>query len=84
MKLATFTAGGAPETGVVDGDRIIPLTRASPGLPADMTGLISAWPAVEAEVRRLAAAGAGALSLDSIRLLAPVPRPGKIWAIGLN
>jgi 2-keto-4-pentenoate hydratase/2-oxohepta-3-ene-1,7-dioic acid hydratase in catechol pathway len=84
MKLATFTTGGAPETGVVDGDRIIPLTRASPGLPADMIGLINAWPAVEAEVRRLAAAGAGALSLDSVRLLAPVPRPGKIWAIGLN
>ncbi len=57
MKLATFTAGGAPETGVIDGGRIIPLTRASPGLPADMIGLISGWPAVG---RRFAASPAPA------------------------
>ena len=84
MKLATFTAGGAPELGAVTGDRIVPLNRAAPGLPADMIGLIKAWPTVEAEVRAIAAAGTGALALDSVRLLAPIPRPGKIWAIGLN
>ena len=84
MKLATFTTGGAPELGVVTGDRIVPLNRAAPGLPADMIGLIKAWPTVEAEVRAIAAAGTGALALDSVQLLAPIPRPGKIWAIGLN
>lgn len=84
MKLATFTAGGAPELGAVTGDRIVPLNRAAPGLPADMIGLIKAWPTIEAEVRRIADAGTGALAHDSVRLLAPIPRPGKIWAIGLN
>lgn len=84
MKLATFTIGGAPELGAVVGDRIVPLNRAAPGLPAEMKGLIGAWTAVEAEVRRIEAAGADALALDAVRLLAPVPRPGKIFAIGLN
>lgn len=83
MKLATFTAGGAPELGAVVGDKIVPLNRAS-SLPGDMVGLIKAWSAVEGEVRRIANAGAGALALDSVHLLAPIPRPGKIWAIGLN
>lgn len=84
MKLATFEAGGATQLGAVVGDRIVPLNAQAPGLPADMIGLIAAWPRVEAEVRRLAQAGAGALPLDSVKLLAPIRRPGKIMAIGLN
>ena len=42
------------------------------------------WPQVEGEVRRIAEFGAGALPLDQVRLLAPIRRPGKIMAIGLN
>lgn len=84
MKLATFDAGAGPQLGAVVGDRIAPLNAAAPGLPADMTGLIAAWPKVEAEVRRLADAAASAVALDSVRLLAPIRRPGKIMAIGLN
>lgn len=84
MKLATFQAGGAPQLGAVAGDRIVPLNAAAPGLPSDMTGLIAAWPRIEAEVRAIAAAGANALPLDGVRLLAPIRRPGKIMAIGLN
>lgn len=84
MKLATFTAGGAPELGVVAGDSLIPISRTAPGLPGRMIDLIAAWPTAEAEVRRIEAAAAGAIPLSSVRLLAPVPRPGKIFAIGLN
>ena len=84
MKLATFQAGPTPELGAVVGDRIVPLNRAAPGLPADMTGLIAAWPEIQAEVRRIAELGADALPLDQVRLLAPIRRPGKIMAIGLN
>ncbi|WP_332770817.1 fumarylacetoacetate hydrolase family protein [Phenylobacterium sp.] len=84
MKLATFEAGAAPQLGAVTGDRIVPLNAAAPGLPGDMIGLIAAWPRVEGEVRRLADAGAGAVALDAIHLLAPIRRPGKIMAIGLN
>lgn len=84
MKLATFDAGAAPQLGAVIGDRIVPLNAAAPGLPTDMIGLIAAWPQVEGEVRRIAGAGAGSATLDSVRLLAPIRRPGKIMAIGLN
>ena len=84
MKLATFQAGAAPELGAVVGDRIVPLNRAAPGLPSDMTGLTTAWPQAENEVRAIAEAATGALALDQVRLLAPIRRPGKIMAIGLN
>ena len=84
MKLSTFDAGAGPQLGAVTGDRIVPLHAAAPGLPGDMIGLISAWPALEREVRRIADAGAGAVPLDQVRLLAPIRRPGKIMAIGLN
>lgn len=84
MKLVTFDAGAGAELGVVDADRVIPLNRAAPGLPADMTGLIAAWPQVEQQVRAIAAAAKDALPLASVRLKAPIRRPGKIMAIGLN
>ncbi len=84
MKLATFTAGGTPELGLVQGDRIVPLSRAAPGLPATMIGLIAAWPTIEAEVRRISDSAPNTLALAEVRLLAPIPRPGKIFAIGLN
>jgi ureidoglycolate lyase len=84
MKLATFEAGAAPQLGAIVDGAIVPLNRAAPRLPADMIGLIAAWPDVEEEVRRIAKAGADALPLDQVRLLAPIRRPGKIMAIGLN
>jgi len=84
MKLATFDAGAGGELGVVADGRITPLGRNAPSLPTEMIALIAAWPQVEADVRAIAAAGEGALALDAVRLLAPIRRPGKIMAIGLN
>ena len=84
MKLATFQAGEAPELGVVTGERIIPISRAAPALGDEMTGLIRAWPDVRTQVEAIALRADGALPLDQVRLLAPIRRPGKIMAIGLN
>ena len=85
MKLMTVTAGGAPEIGVlVEGDRVVSISRAAPGLAADMIELIKRWPMAEAEVRRIAAEARDTLALADVTLLAPIPRPGKIMAIGLN
>ncbi|HEX4302522.1 MAG TPA: fumarylacetoacetate hydrolase family protein [Rhizomicrobium sp.] len=84
MKLVTFETGAAPQLGAVIGERVVPLQRAAPGLPGDMIGLIAAWKNIEREVRAIAAAGAGALPLAEVHLLAPIRRPGKIMAIGLN
>lgn len=84
MKLATFTAGGPPEIGVVLDGKIASISRAAPALAADMIALIARWPTVEREVRAIADAAAHPLALSDLRLLAPIPRPGKIFAIGLN
>ena len=85
MKLATFSAGGAPELGLVSDGRIVSLSRAAPSLAVDMTDLIARWPTLEAEVRRIDAdASAESLALADVVLQAPIRRPGKIMAIGLN
>lgn len=81
MKLATFTTGAAPKPGVVvDETTIVPLS----GLAPDMLTLIAQWDALQGAVQAAATSRVGALDLASVRLLAPVPRPGKILAIGLN
>lgn len=83
MKLATFTAGGDPEIGIVQDGRIVSISRAAPRLAESMIDLIARWPQLEAPVRALADSADG-LPLDTVRLLAPILRPGKIMAIGLN
>ena len=84
MKLATFTAGGAQELGIVDGQRVICLSRAAPRLARDMTDLIARWKDVERDVHGIAQGSAQVLELSHVKLNAPIPRPGKIMAIGLN
>ena len=73
MKLATFQAPGedGPLAGIVDGDRI----RAFGG----PDGVREALASVEAPV-----ATGDEWALDQVTLLAPVPHPGTIYAIGLN
>jgi 2-keto-4-pentenoate hydratase/2-oxohepta-3-ene-1,7-dioic acid hydratase in catechol pathway len=85
MKLATFSQGSASELGVVlNGERIVSLSRAAPSLARNMIDLIARWSQVEGEVRRIAAEAKAPLALADVRLHAPVRRPGKIMAIGLN
>ena len=83
MKLATFTGGTGPEIGVVEGEEIASLSKAAPRLASSMIELIARWGEIEGEVRRTAKT-APRLALNSVRLSAPIPRPGKIMAIGLN
>jgi 2-keto-4-pentenoate hydratase/2-oxohepta-3-ene-1,7-dioic acid hydratase in catechol pathway len=84
MKLATFRAGGDPELGIVLDEHVIPLSRVAPRLAVDMIDLIARWPAIEREVRRVANETPQRIALHAVRFAAPVGRPGKIMAIGLN
>ena len=85
MKLATFLVEQAPEIGIVRDNRILSLSRIAPQLAVDMLDLITRWPHLECEVRRVAGEGStGGFDIDQVRLLAPIRRPGKIMAIGLN
>jgi 2-keto-4-pentenoate hydratase/2-oxohepta-3-ene-1,7-dioic acid hydratase in catechol pathway len=78
MKLATYTAQGQTRTGIVVGDMII-----DSGVPGTMVDLIRNWNSLKPGLEAKAATGGG-VPLSSVRLEAPVQRPGKIFAIGLN
>lgn len=78
MKLATYTVDNRTRTGIVVGDSII-----DTGLPGSMIDLIRDWDTVRAALENKAKGGGG-VPLASVKLEAPIPRPGKIWAIGLN
>jgi 2-keto-4-pentenoate hydratase/2-oxohepta-3-ene-1,7-dioic acid hydratase in catechol pathway len=78
MKLATYTVDGRTRTGIVVGNAVI-----DTGVAGTMIDLIRDWDAHRAALEAKAAAGGG-LPLSAVKLEAPVQRPGKIWAIGLN
>jgi len=82
MKLATFEKAGTRQLGVILGERVVPLSAVLSHPPADMIELIRAWDAIRSSLDTdFAEAG---LPLSEVALLAPVPRPGKVLAIGLN
>lgn len=78
MRLVTSDDGSGPQTGIVVGEMVIPT-----GLSAGMIELIARWDDVRADLQERAASEKGR-PLSAVRLIAPVPRPGKIFAIGLN
>lgn len=84
MKLATFTHDGATRIGVVVGDTVVDLSAAAPQLPTQMCAFLSAGDAALDAARAAADAGAQALPLADVHLEAPVMRPPKILAVGLN
>lgn len=79
MKLASFQVDGFEQIGIVKDDKILPV----PGVP-DMIDLIADYAAYAPKLNSLAVSGEGWRALDTVRLCAPVNRPGKILAIGLN
>jgi ureidoglycolate lyase len=82
MKLATFSVAGSQRLGLVDGDRVTSLSDRIAAMPKDMIGLIAAWGELSRKVE--GTTPAGDYKLSEVRLLAPVPRPGKVLGIGLN
>ncbi len=83
MRLATFTHDSVTRLGLVDGDAIVDLAAAAPELPRDMQSFLEAGP--DALLAARAAGGSGAtLALDAVRLEAPIARPPKFLAVGLN
>lgn len=84
MKLVSFERDGTTGVGVVVGDSVVDLARAAPDLPHDMIGLIADWPQYAARLNELTQSAAPDHKLAEVHLLAPVPRPSKIMAIGLN
>jgi 2-keto-4-pentenoate hydratase/2-oxohepta-3-ene-1,7-dioic acid hydratase in catechol pathway len=67
---------------VVQGERITALSELLPDAPTDMIALIRDWDRLRDAVAP-SSAQAG-LPLAEVTLLAPIERPGKVLAIGLN
>ncbi|HWV87960.1 MAG TPA: fumarylacetoacetate hydrolase family protein [Capillimicrobium sp.] len=85
MRLARFSVNGdEPRTGVVAGDAVVDLARAAPDLPRDLTDLLTLGAAGLDAAARAAGAADARVPLDEVTLLAPVARPSKFLAVGLN
>ncbi|MBW2312599.1 MAG: fumarylacetoacetate hydrolase family protein [Deltaproteobacteria bacterium] len=83
MKLVTFTHDGRSRVGIVAGDAVVDLAAAAPELPTEMVALLEAGP--DALQTASAAVDAGPrLALADVQLEAPIARPPKFLAVGLN
>src|ERR1700720_4766004 len=84
MRLVTFELDGPPRIGVVANDEVIDLSHPDWNMPAGMIDLISRWSEYATKVATIVQSVGTRIPLASVHLLAPVPRPGKVLAIGLN
>jgi 2-keto-4-pentenoate hydratase/2-oxohepta-3-ene-1,7-dioic acid hydratase in catechol pathway len=83
MKLATFTHDGTTRIGAVDGDEMVDLAAAAPALPSPMVAFLEAGPEALAAAHAAMADGPR-IPLADLRLEAPIARPPKFLAVGLN
>jgi 2-keto-4-pentenoate hydratase/2-oxohepta-3-ene-1,7-dioic acid hydratase in catechol pathway len=84
MRLVTFQTGSRePGVGVISGDHVFPVSSQYP----DMTSFLAGGTAVLAEAKgpvRGDVSPNNRYRLDQVKLLAPITRPGKVIAVGLN
>ncbi|MDE3192772.1 MAG: fumarylacetoacetate hydrolase family protein [Chloroflexota bacterium] len=84
MRLVTF-GDGRPRVGVIGEDgSVVALDDVVPGAPPDMIGVIEHWRDVEPRLRDPALRAVAGTPADRVRLLAPIPRPHNIFAVGWN
>lgn len=81
MKLLRYELDGKARLGALKGSGIVDL---SPLDFADMQAIISGGEAALARIRALLEQAPASLELAGARLLAPIARPGKYLAIGMN
>jgi 2-keto-4-pentenoate hydratase/2-oxohepta-3-ene-1,7-dioic acid hydratase in catechol pathway len=83
MKLATFTHDGTTRIGAVDGDEIVDLAAAARDLPREMVAFLEAGREALGAAHAAMADGPR-IPLADVRLEAPIARPPKFLAVGLN
>ena len=82
MRLVTFTHSGSTRVGALDDSGITDLTAA--GLPSRTIDLLEGGAEAMDRAREATRRAASVLAIEDAHILAPVPRPGKVLAIGLN
>lgn len=81
MRLVTYRDGAGERVGAVRDNVVIDLSDIAP----DMLALIAAEPAALDAARAKVAGASGGAALDSVTLLAPIPRPRQnIICLGMN
>jgi len=93
-RLVTFQHDGSEKFGVRHGDRIIDLStgEAAAALssalggtrPADLAGLVALGDRGIAAAREVAQSAEATIELGAVKLLAPIPAPTSVYAIGRN
>jgi 2-keto-4-pentenoate hydratase/2-oxohepta-3-ene-1,7-dioic acid hydratase in catechol pathway len=84
MKLVRYEDQSGVKLGAVKGEGIVDLTTPMPSVSDNMVDLISRWNDLSADAELLVNEAAVDVRLADVRLLAPIARPGKVMAIGLN
>jgi 2-keto-4-pentenoate hydratase/2-oxohepta-3-ene-1,7-dioic acid hydratase in catechol pathway len=84
MKLVTFTHEGRTRLGAVEADAVVDFAAHGRGLPDDMLTFLAQGEAAFNTAREVCASGTGRLALRDVSLEAPIRRPPKILAVGLN
>ena len=84
MRLASFAHEDRRRVGVILGDEIVDLLLARPDAPTEMREFLALGAEGRAAAEVAVEKGGNRLPLSEVELLAPVPRPGKFLAVGLN
>jgi len=84
MKLVTFTHDSRTCAGALVDDGVVDFTATDASLPDSMLELLQGGDDLMQRARAAAASASGGIPLDDVTLEAPIPRPGKALAIGLN
>lgn len=83
MKLVTFSHNQQIRVGAVLGDEVVDSLN-NPNIPATMLEFLTAGELALTAMSEQIDSGKTRLPLAEVKLLAPVPKPGKYLAIGLN
>lgn len=90
MRLITFTTDDIRRVGVMieqnGKDMVVDVCRIDPSIPTAMVDLLAGGDAAFETVQKAVARcdSSAVLELQQVKLLAPLPRPGKIICVGLN
>ena len=83
MRLISFTESLNTRIGLLQGDHIIDLSQVAPTLPSDMLSFLEAGDGAMLQAAKYTSASGHYSALDVV-IEAPLARPPKILAIGLN
>lgn len=84
MRLAMFrSSGNSPRPGLIVNQGVHDIGKHLPHAPASMVGIVESLASLRAALEALAQRPADH-ALAEVQLSAPIPRPGKILALGLN